>query len=192
MRPQGSTAFTLPASAEKRTIYVKLVTGQVVPITVDVPEGTPIDQIQLPGTPVTPGTPSEEPKPEPKPQPAEPAPKPGAGSEQPRSGKKKRKKRAAPDDEIIDPQGELERPKKKKRPRHTPLRNPDGSPAPTNPGFMDALPGPSFTTGVPNFVIRKFRYSILLNCSGGTIRPGAVGKSGYVVCLCSRTITYCC
>ena len=43
------TAFTLPASAEKRTVYVKLVTGQVVPITVDVPDGTPVDQIQLPG-----------------------------------------------------------------------------------------------------------------------------------------------
>ena len=94
----GLTAFTLPASAEKRTIYVKLVTGQVVPITVDVPEGTPLDQIQLPGTPVAPGTPSEEPKPEPKPEAAEPAPKPGAGSEQPRSGKKKKKRKAQPEE----------------------------------------------------------------------------------------------
>ncbi|HVD57700.1 MAG TPA: lytic murein transglycosylase, partial [Thermoleophilaceae bacterium] len=37
------------------------------------------------------------------------------------------------------------------------LRNPDGSPTPDNPGFVDALPGPSTAAGVPNFVIRKFR-----------------------------------
>ena len=27
----------------------------------------------------------------------------------------------------------------------------------SNPGFVDALPGPSTATGVPNFIIRKFR-----------------------------------
>jgi hypothetical protein len=37
------------------------------------------------------------------------------------------------------------------------LRNPDGTPTRTNPGFMDVLPGPSSATGVPNFIIRKFR-----------------------------------
>ena len=42
------------------------------------------------------------------------------------------------------------------------LRRGDGSPAPSNPGFVDALPGPSFATGVPNFVIRKFRVPIFL------------------------------
>jgi hypothetical protein len=51
-------------------------------------------------------------------------------------------------------------PKKKKR-RHrrksTDLRNSDGSPALTNPGFVDVLPGPSSAAGVPNFIIRKFR-----------------------------------
>ena len=35
------TAFTIPASAEQRVIYVKLPTGQVVPVTVDVPAGHP-------------------------------------------------------------------------------------------------------------------------------------------------------
>ena len=49
-----------------------------------------------------------------------------------------------------------------KRPKRNPLRNPDGSPTPTNPGFFDALPGPSTATGVPNFVIRKFRVPIFL------------------------------
>ncbi len=41
--------------------------------------------------------------------------------------------------------------------RRSPLRNPDGTPTPSNPGFTDVLPGPSTATGVPNFVIRKFR-----------------------------------
>ena len=41
--------------------------------------------------------------------------------------------------------------------RRSPLRNPDGSPTRTNPGFIDVLPGPSMATGVPNFIIRKFR-----------------------------------
>ncbi len=51
--------------------------------------------------------------------------------------------------------------KRKKRHRHrresTELRNSDGSPARSNPGFVDVLPGPSSAVGVPNFIIRKFR-----------------------------------
>ena len=39
----------------------------------------------------------------------------------------------------------------------TELRNSDGTPTPGNPGFIDALPGPSSVSGVPNFIIRKFR-----------------------------------
>jgi len=38
-----------------------------------------------------------------------------------------------------------------------PLRHADGSPTRSNPGFVDALPGPTSATGVPNFIIRKFR-----------------------------------
>jgi len=49
------------------------------------------------------------------------------------------------------------RPKRESKVRATPMRNSDGSPAHTNPGFVDALPGPPVATGVPNFVIRKFR-----------------------------------
>ena len=41
--------------------------------------------------------------------------------------------------------------------RRSPLRNPDGSPTRDNPGFVDVLPGPSTASGVPNFIIRKFR-----------------------------------
>jgi hypothetical protein len=41
--------------------------------------------------------------------------------------------------------------------RRGPLRNPDGTPTRANPGFTDVLLGPSTVTGVPNFIIRKFR-----------------------------------
>jgi len=44
-----------------------------------------------------------------------------------------------------------------RRGRRSPLRNADGSPTRSNPGFVDVLPGPSTATGVPNFIIRKFR-----------------------------------
>ncbi len=37
------------------------------------------------------------------------------------------------------------------------MRNSDGTPTAANPGFVDALPGPSTASGVPNFIIRKFR-----------------------------------
>ncbi|MBN1530114.1 MAG: hypothetical protein JW895_13715, partial [Thermoleophilaceae bacterium] len=69
---------------------------------------------------------------------------------------------AAPEDEAeADAECAEEQPAKKKRKRHrrksTDLRNSDGSPALTNPGFVDVLPGPSSVSGVPNFIIRKFR-----------------------------------
>ena len=41
-------------------------------------------------------------------------------------------------------------------------RGADGAPLPSNPGFVDALPGPSTAQGVPNFVIRKFRVPVFL------------------------------
>jgi hypothetical protein len=48
--------------------------------------------------------------------------------------------------------------------RPGPMRNSDGSPAPGNPGAVTALPGAAspFTTGVPNFVIEKFRVPVFL------------------------------
>jgi hypothetical protein len=45
----------------------------------------------------------------------------------------------------------------RRRGRRSPLRNPDGTPTTSNPGFVDVLPGPSTATSVPNFIIRKFR-----------------------------------
>jgi hypothetical protein len=164
----GLAAFTLPASAEKKTIYVKLVTGQVVPVTVDVPPGTPLNQIQLPGPvvpPPLPGQTNTTPK-EPTPTvPAEPKPKTEKGKQQPKTGTKKKahkKKHKANGNDQTQTQPQVEKKKKRHRRKPTPLRNSDGSPTPQNPGFIDALPGPSTATGVPNFIIRKFRVPVFL------------------------------
>ena len=46
------TAVTFPAAAQTQTVYVQLPSGEVVPVTVDVPPGSSLDDIQLPGTPV--------------------------------------------------------------------------------------------------------------------------------------------
>ncbi len=171
------TAFTLPASAELRTVLVKLPSGEVVEITVDVPPGTPNEAIGNfvklpgvivpPGTPVTPPATTPTPAPTPAPKtPSEPAPKPGTGTEQPKGGDKEKvkpgpkRRKADADEDEAKPKPRVER--RKKRSRRERLRNGDGSPARSNPGFVDALPGPSFRSGVPNFVIRKFRVPIFL------------------------------
>ncbi len=46
------TALSIPAAAQTQTVYVRLADGSVVPVTVDVPPGSSLDDIQLPGTPV--------------------------------------------------------------------------------------------------------------------------------------------
>ncbi|HEY7618352.1 MAG TPA: peptidoglycan DD-metalloendopeptidase family protein [Solirubrobacteraceae bacterium] len=45
----GFGAATMPASAEQRTLLVTLLGGAQVTVTVDVPPGTPVDQIKIPG-----------------------------------------------------------------------------------------------------------------------------------------------
>ncbi len=42
------TGFTVAASAEPRVLTVKLVSGEIVTVTVDAPPGTPVSEIQLP------------------------------------------------------------------------------------------------------------------------------------------------
>ncbi|HEY8771285.1 MAG TPA: lytic murein transglycosylase, partial [Thermoleophilaceae bacterium] len=102
------------------------------------------------------------------PKPGEPTPvSPGGSPQKPSTdtpNKKKKKKKKSKHDNGGTDVGPLNDVKKKVH-RHlkkTPLRNPDGSPTAQNPGFVDALPGPSRATGVPNFVIRKFRVPIFL------------------------------
>ena len=177
------TAWTIPAAAQQ--VHVQLPTGEVVPV--DVPPGTDPNDIQLPGPivqPTTPApaptTPETTPKPTTTPAPAPqttPAPKPqepdtgpsaGGGSPQGRSNSGVRVRRDEGDGERRLSGDIKSRPKnepsKKKRSSdngdgggRAPLRNDDGTPSRNNPGFIDALPGPSTTTGVPNFIIRKFR-----------------------------------
>ena len=90
------------------------------------------------------------------------APEPEGGeAQEPSTGKRKPPKEDKP------------RAKKRKKKRasgnggtkpvkpRAPLRHRDGSPTRQNPGFFDALPGPS-VQGVPNFVIRKFQVPLFL------------------------------
>ena len=173
------TALSMPAAAQTQTVYVRLADGSVVPVTVDVPPGSSLDDIQLPGTPVPAPAPAPEPttptapvNPPSAPKPPEtdgPAPAPredngpssGGGSPQERSDSGRRVKRNS--DGTRELVGEVggrakdEISRAKRRGRRSPLRNPDGTPTPSNPGFVDVLPGPSTATGVPNFMIRKFR-----------------------------------
>ena len=161
----------LPATAETRTIQVRLDNGQLVPVQVDVPPGTPLEDIEIPTVPdvtepdddpvvpTDPGTPT--------------APEPGGApnsdqqDEQDTSRSKDRAKDRKPEDELeeetgLEPGSKVEGPRDRKRNRTTNLRKADGSPTRQNPTFFDALPGPSRVTGVPNFVIRKFQVPIFL------------------------------
>src|SRR3954469_11363043 len=172
------TALTYPALAQTQTVYVRLASGEVVPVTVDVPPGATLDDIQLPGPVVqapyapettTPATPTVPNAPKPPPTTA-PAPSPGGGGGNPGSDGGSAQERSSSgrrvqdkSDKNRDLTGEVkarakdELSKAKRHGRRSPLRNADGTPTISNPGFTDVLPGPSTATGVPNFIIRKFR-----------------------------------
>ena len=100
----AATALSIPAAAQMQTVWVRLPTGEVIPVAVDVPPGASLNDIELPGTlvsppttpepPGTPGTPTTptvpttpttpaapaEPLPPPTPTTPEPAPAPAAGA----------------------------------------------------------------------------------------------------------------
>ena len=161
-------ALSLPASAELRTVTVRMADGRLVTVTVDVPPGTPLEDIPLPSLPETPL---------PTPTPEEPAPAPDApaGEQQPEGDdapnaeenkeqeptgdKKKAKPEAEGEAPVAEPEDKVRKKLEKLDKR---FRNSDGTPATSNPGYFDALPGPAYATGVPNFVIRKFRVPIFL------------------------------
>jgi Transglycosylase SLT domain len=188
------TALTMPAFADPEKVWVRLPSGEIVQITVDVPPGSTIQDVQLPGEIVpppktaqetietAPAPPPTETTPAPPQQPEQPAPKPettpkaapkpekpaepqspgaGGGSPQERtsSGVRVERKRAKVRkvQGRVEPEEADERSPERRRGRRSPLRKPDGTPTPDNPGFVDVLPGPSSATGVPNFIIRKFR-----------------------------------
>src|SRR3954465_7747434 len=64
--------LTVPASAELRTVTVQLADGSTTTVTVDVPPGTPLDQVQIPPLPPVPPVPVPIPTP-----PGSPTPPPG-------------------------------------------------------------------------------------------------------------------
>jgi hypothetical protein len=148
------TALTVPAAAEKRTVWVELPNGRVVPVTVDIPPGTPLSKVKLPGrltTPPTSTTPTDTTPTDTTPTaPGESPSAPQGRAQHPSHGRRARDKNQA------NAQPEVKPKRKRHHRRATPLRNPDGTPTARNPGFMDTLPGPSEATGVPNFVIQKF------------------------------------
>jgi hypothetical protein len=177
----GVTVPATPASAELRTVTVQLADGTTTQVTVDVPPGTPLDQVTIPA-PSTPTVPLPSPTtPSPSPTTSNPTtgtgtnpttgtgtsptvggqtPTTGTGTQQKTSGGKDK---AKPNALENAPTAKAEKDVKKKLDKiNEKLRNPDGTPAASNPTFFDALPGPAIASGVPNFVIQKFRVPIFL------------------------------
>ena len=172
----GPSVF--PASAEQRRIVVTLLGGQQVTVTVDVPPGTPLDQIKLPDFPlpvigISDGGSAEGGSTE------APAPSSGpsgssgdAPTEEPQGGRQEKQKTTnrsegrgdrgggsdvtTEEESVVSGDVQAVTEEAPARRRKTQFRNPDGTPTPQNPGFSLALPGPA-PIGVPNFFIDKFR-----------------------------------
>src|SRR4051794_7545398 len=162
----GLTAFTIPAEAKSQTVTVRLPSGEVVTVTVDVPPGESLADIKLPGTIVDQGTTTaqaqttteqtttEPTTPAPPPQVVPPTANGGSPQGQTGSGERVHKEREkAKQLTAGNPPAENEGSDKSQKK----LRKADGTPTSSNPGFIDALPGPTVAHGVPNFIIRKFR-----------------------------------
>jgi hypothetical protein len=176
------TSMTLPSAAVQE-LLVRMPDGTYEVVT-EIPdgaeliglapeEGAPLPDLVGTGDASQPAPATPAPAPAPPaaatPAPARPAtPAPVAQDTPPVTLEEERQKTSKSKRKIRRPKKSKPRPKHEgpnggaEAPAKTPLRNTDGSPTRSNPGFVDALPGPSFTTGVPNFVIRKFRVPIFL------------------------------
>ncbi|MEA2455832.1 MAG: hypothetical protein QOI45_2094, partial [Thermoleophilaceae bacterium] len=166
----GLTAFTIPAVAQSETVSVQLPSGEIVQVTVDVPPGGSLADIKLPGkvvnhTKTAQADPTPAPEPTtpdttttPTPPPALAPPSTGGGSPQGQTNSGEKVRREGEQvREITGGKPPAKDEGSKKKDAQSKLRNADGTPVPTNPGFIDALPGPTTAHGVPNFIIRKFR-----------------------------------
>jgi hypothetical protein len=166
----GLTAFTIPAVAQSETVSVQLPSGEIVQVTVDVPPGGSLADIKLPGkvvnqTKTAQADPAPAPEPTtpdttttPTPPPALAPPSTGGGSPQGQTNSGEKVRREGEQvREITGGKPPAKDEGSKKQDAQSKLRNADGTPVPTNPGFIDALPGPTTAHGVPNFIIRKFR-----------------------------------
>ncbi|HEY8637978.1 MAG TPA: lytic murein transglycosylase [Solirubrobacteraceae bacterium] len=173
----GALLSPSPASAQARTLLVTLVGGTQLTLTVDVPPGTPVNQITIPGLPApilsiqdisgptapasAPATNSGAPTtttpgPAPLATPDSPlaAPDGSHGQQAPErtTGSAKHKAQgqgqsATDQSANADANGSNKKPANRAR---------GGAPTSANPTFSLALPGPA-PIGVPNFFIEKFR-----------------------------------
>ena len=176
-----TVAFTAsPAYAAQRTFVVTLLGGAQVTVTLDVPVGTPADQITFPGldlpvvsvqevtapptaTPTQAPTVTTTPGSTPGATPGSgqaPQGQPGPGGAQ-QSGQETVQRRPEGEEGVVPDlataleQQDAARERRDPQPNN-PGRNVDGSPTPENPAFSLALPGAA-PIGVPNFFIDRFR-----------------------------------
>jgi hypothetical protein len=161
----GFVAATWPAMAELRTITVTLVGGQQIVTTVDVPAGTPSDQIKLPeiSAPIAGihdgsanGT---SPKSDGATGPTGTGPTGatggtgGTGTTGPSKRRARKRSRNSPGQFLGETNAQ---PGVEPRPAQPGDRQGNGTPTGNNPTLTLALPGPA-PIGVPNFLINKFR-----------------------------------
>jgi len=164
------------AGAAPRTFNVTLLGGTTITVTLDVPPGTPLDQVRVPGVDLpiigiseVGGSPPVVALPG-SAQPAPPAEQPGGEAHtipgapqvaqeqqsQETSGKQQRKPSRSTDAALNAAERAAAKQEAAQRRKATTLRNADGSPTEVNPGYALSLPGVA-PIGVPNFFIEKFR-----------------------------------
>jgi hypothetical protein len=166
----GFGAAVIPASADPRTFVVTLLGGKTVTVTLDVPPGTPVDEITIPNlsTPIvgisevrpeetavpTPDATAQTETPADPAAPAAEKPQVDAGkSESQETRRKKRSRKSKGDTADLISVVESSDATRAKAGRG---RNDDGTPTLDNPTFSMAIPGAA-PIGVPNFFIEKFR-----------------------------------
>src|SRR3954451_18728108 len=145
--------------------------------------GTPVEDLTPPGvcdsvptppatTPVTPPPPPPDNPSGPKdPGPSVNPGNPGGGGDSPSTRPSSghgpgqdisgSRQPARPDHSGDNSQAQDQTEPKKHHHKKSPRRS-DGVPTPSNPTYFDALPGPGIASGVPNFVINKFKVPIFL------------------------------
>jgi hypothetical protein len=139
----GFGAASFPAIAQLRVITIKLVGGQRITTTVDVPSNTPLDQIQLPEI-TAPIEGIEEGAPE-VPDVADPRHEQGPDE-----------KAALKHEAIEESKGEPPAEQPKEEQTSSDQDSQAGVPDSHDPSLSVGLPGPA-PIGVPNFIISKFR-----------------------------------
>ena len=176
------TSLASSAGAEQRAITVTLLDGKLLTLTVDVPPGTPLDQIRLPQIdspilrvqdrgPLLPPPVAPQPGPTTDGRPAKHADH-RRRARRPKTRDATHAPAAAP---VSEP-----RPKRVARRAEKEERRGGGTPTPPNPTYSFALPGPA-PVGVPNFFIDKFRIPPFLlpiyQAAGSASPSGCAGSS---------------